>query len=334
MNTNNYEVHLLVNGKPVREYFHQGKFYVEARQNTHYSIKIKNHSHKKIMAIVSVDGIDVLKGGKAVNAESGYIINSYSSTEIKGYRIDDDNIATFKFDDGKKSYSTQVEQKFDPKKIKDVERGNIAPSKNNGVIGVRIWEEKDSQVIPEWQEKKTKLKNLFYNDYGSNLLGYSGTIVLSGCRGVGVFYLSGASSVSYSSGLNNTYLTNATTTTGCAINNNYSVSNTLTDINQFGELKPIQTEGRNRLIFQSETVYVPNFNLGTTWGDQQEDKIVKVLFEKAEGYIDLELFYLQRDELIKLGIDLDNAKKVFISGYPEAFGDNESYCKKPLNWKN
>jgi hypothetical protein len=90
MNKNNYEVNVIVNGRPVREYYHNGQFYIEARENYEYSIKLKNHSHKKIMAVLSVDGIDVLKGKSATDAESGYIINPYSSTEIKGYRIDDE----------------------------------------------------------------------------------------------------------------------------------------------------------------------------------------------------------------------------------------------------
>jgi hypothetical protein len=34
-----------------------------------------------------------------------------------------------------------------------------------------------------------------------------------------------------------------------------------------------------------------------------------------------------------LGVDVENAKKVFISGYPKAFGDKEEYCKTPINWR-
>jgi len=78
--------------------------------------------------------------------------------------------------------------------------------------------------------------------------------------------------------------------------------------------------------------YSPNFELGTTWGKQQEDKVVKIKFEKAESYIDLECFYLTRPELIKMGVDLDNTKKIFISGFPKAF-EEEEYCKQPKNWR-
>src|SRR5690349_5729842 len=122
MNKNKYEINVLINGKPVKEYFHNNRFYLEAKNGSEYSIKLKNHGHKKIMAVLSVDGIEVLKGGNANEAESGYIINPFSSIEIKGYRIDDNNVATFKFSDGKTSYATKVEQKFDEEKLEQVKR--------------------------------------------------------------------------------------------------------------------------------------------------------------------------------------------------------------------
>ncbi len=364
MHKSNYEVNVLVNGKPVREYYQDGKFYIEARQNTEYSIKLKNHGHKKIMAVISVDGIDVLKGKNATEAESGYIVNPYSTTEIKGYRIDDDKVATFKFDDGKKSYSTQVEQKFDKKKLEKVQKGQIAPSKNNGVIGVRIWEEKEPMEIPEWKTERYKPnKNKFYGHYSyhdrtditgcsfGSFSSFSGCLsTTGGLMGAGL-YCSGAGI-----GPNNLSYNPMNITTDNIDWTEWEIDTPRVDVNQFGNLEaidridlpPIKLKRRqkNRIIYQSDQIYVgdvpargfipnytPNFELGTTWGKQEEDKIVKVQFIKADTFIDLEIFYLKRDELIKLGIDLDNAKKIFISGYPKAFGDKEDYCKEPINWR-
>lgn len=348
MNKNNYEVNVSVNGKPMREYYHKDKFYIEARQNSEYSVKIKNHSHKKIMAVLSIDGIDVLKGKNAIDAESGYIINPYSSTEIKGYRIDDDNVATFKFDDGKKSYSTQVEQKFDKKKIEKVQKGEIAPSKNNGVIGVRIWEEKEPMVIPEWKSDSHKpYKGYFYGNYNITPLG---SVSLSGYAGNNLFSYSGACCTTGSAIIN--FSSGGTIGSGAPSKRNRTIyqSNSVyvgkTNVNQFGELRSLSdidifdnslnSPDSQCYAFstQSSSIsnYTPNFELGTTWGTQQEDKVIKVQFIKADTYIDLEIFYLKREELIKLGIDVENAKKVFVSGYPKAF-EEEEYCKTPTNWR-
>lgn len=322
MYKNNYEVNVLVNGRPVKEYYHKGKFYIEARENTEYSIKIKNHSYNRIMAVVSIDGIDVLKGQNASEAESGYIINGYSSTEIKGYRIDNDNVANFKFDDGKKSYSTQIENKFNPKEIAKVAKGIKAPCKNNGVIGVRIWEEKETKLIPDWDNTdiiNAKSLNSFSN------FAWSGSIATS----------TPSSTISVSGiGLSDSM------TTGCMIYNHMRSA-----VNQFGELKAVNciinndtVTAQRRAIFRAELVdtprqYIPKFDLGTTWGDKQEDKIMKVEFERTDYYLDIEIFYLKRQELINLGIDLDNAKKIFVSGYPKAFDKREDYCPMPLNWR-
>ncbi len=368
MNTKNYEVNVLVNGKPIREFYHEGKFYIEARQNTTYSIKLKNHGHKKIMAVLSVDGIDVLKGKNATEAESGYIINPYSTTEIKGYRIDDDNVATFKFDDGKTSYSTQVEQKFNPEKIEKVKKGEIAPSKNNGVIGVRIWEEKESMEIPTWQTAKNNYKGNFYGSYhlngNNNSINFSAYSNLSGYMGSFSGCISSGSMISVTGCMINTSASNVSlfqgtlspdTDTSTIDWNEWEVEIPLTNVNQFGELAAIDNvnlqlpklKRRVRTLYQSDALFVsnaipegkiegfiPNFSLGTAWGKQEEDKVVKVNFIKADTFIDLELFYLERVELIKLGIDLENAKKVFISGYPKAFENkDEQYCKTPTNWR-
>ncbi len=34
----------------------------------------------------------------------------------------------------------------------------------------------------------------------------------------------------------------------------------------------------------------------------------------------------------KMGIDFENTKKIFVSGFPKAFVDEE-YCQKPTNWE-
>ena len=55
-----YNVDILVNDKPIRKFPHDGKLFVEARDGQEYSIRIKNNSHSRILAITSVDGLDVL----------------------------------------------------------------------------------------------------------------------------------------------------------------------------------------------------------------------------------------------------------------------------------
>jgi hypothetical protein len=106
--------------------------FIEARHGSSYSIKIKNDNFFRVMAVVSVDGLDVITGKPAEKSNTGYIIDGYSATEIKGYRVSDEASAAFVFVSKEGSYSAQVS-------------GN---SGNSGVLGVRIFDEKILDPIP------------------------------------------------------------------------------------------------------------------------------------------------------------------------------------------
>ena len=121
----NYEVEVLVNGNPVREYVHKGKFYIEGRKEVPYRIKVRNNGHSRIKAVISVDGLSVLSGEEATLLGRGYIINGYDSLVVEGWRKNDNNVAEFYFSDRENSYS--------------VRSGN--GRENIGVIGVSIVEE-------------------------------------------------------------------------------------------------------------------------------------------------------------------------------------------------
>ena len=66
MTNENYTVDILVNDKPVRKFPFNDKLFVEARKGQEYSIRIKNNSWQRILAVASVDGLDVLTGKLAI----------------------------------------------------------------------------------------------------------------------------------------------------------------------------------------------------------------------------------------------------------------------------
>ena len=97
MYSNNIDMTVLVNGRKVREYSHKGMRFIESRHGTNYTIRLKNDNAYKVMAVLSVDGLDVVTGKAAEKSHKGYIIEGYSQTEIRGYRISDKNSAAFVF---------------------------------------------------------------------------------------------------------------------------------------------------------------------------------------------------------------------------------------------
>jgi len=127
MQNNGIEMTVHVNGRSVKEYTHQGMSFIEARDGTNYTIKLKNNTGNRTMVVVSVDGLDVVSGKNAAETDTGYIIDAYDTIEIKGYRISDNDSAAFVFTGKGKSYVQNVK----------------GDAQNCGVIGVRAFREKE-----------------------------------------------------------------------------------------------------------------------------------------------------------------------------------------------
>src|SRR5687768_12231955 len=110
MNQANYELQVLVNGRPVKEFYHSvegtAQTFIEARESTPYTLRVKNNSYRKILAIVAVDGLNVVTGDKSDGYKGrGYIIQPYSAVEIKGFRVSDDEVGQFVFTPKSEGYA-------------------------------------------------------------------------------------------------------------------------------------------------------------------------------------------------------------------------------------
>jgi len=121
----NYEVQVLVNRSPVREYKHEGRYFIEGRKDTQFTIKIKNNGPTRIVAIPTVDGLSVMDGKNGSLDSSGYIVDAHSSIVIDGWRVSDEEVAEFFFCNKNKSYSAKT-----------------GKGGNQGVIGVAVFREK------------------------------------------------------------------------------------------------------------------------------------------------------------------------------------------------
>jgi hypothetical protein len=120
-----YEVELLVNGKPLKEYMHEGKVYIEGRKDTKFSLRFRNNSSERKLFIPSIDGLSVMNGKDASYNSSGYIVRPYSTVTIDGWRKSDSEVAEFYFSTPRDSYGSR--------KGKGI---------NLGVIGCAVFSEK------------------------------------------------------------------------------------------------------------------------------------------------------------------------------------------------
>ena len=121
----NYELQVLVNGKPLKEFYHNGRNYIEGKENSEFKLRIKNNGYRKILAVPTVDGLSVMDGSIASQDSAGYIIDGRSSMTIDGWRTSLEEVAKFYFTDSKGSYAE-----------KSNKGGNL------GVIGLAVFEEK------------------------------------------------------------------------------------------------------------------------------------------------------------------------------------------------
>ncbi len=126
MNRNNVDVRLLIKGRPITEYLHNGNTFVEGRSGSNFEIEIINRNSFQIEAIISVDGLSVIDGKDASEQSSGYLLKANETLRVPGWKLDDKTVAAFVFAGKEGSYATQT----------------TGSSRNTGVIGVMAFREK------------------------------------------------------------------------------------------------------------------------------------------------------------------------------------------------
>jgi hypothetical protein len=136
---------VLVDGKTVSVISHNGKLYLPVpRLGCEYEIRVKNMGSHRMAAVVSVDGLSVIKGDLASERSPGYLVDARGDIVIKGWRRDRDTVAAFTFEERKDSYAYSrgyrhnigvigliaiEEQSPWPRPLAEFSRGMMAPAK-------------------------------------------------------------------------------------------------------------------------------------------------------------------------------------------------------------
>ena len=121
-----YELQVLVGGSPSRTFRHDGETFVLGHLGERYTLRVVNHSGRRIEAVVSVDGRDVIDGKPGDwRGKRGYLVPAWGSVEIDGWRISQREAAAFRFSTVPESYAAKT--------------GN---AREVGVIGVAIFPER------------------------------------------------------------------------------------------------------------------------------------------------------------------------------------------------
>ena len=89
-------------------YWHQGKAYVVGAPGNEYQITVRNSGGHDVLAVVSVDGVNILSGETAATQQSGYVVDRWQQMDIAGWRKSLSRTAAFYFTSLSDSYAART----------------------------------------------------------------------------------------------------------------------------------------------------------------------------------------------------------------------------------
>jgi hypothetical protein len=95
-------------GEALPVYRHRGQQYVVGQPGNEYAVRIRNCSGRRLLAVVSVDGVNVVTGETASPDQSGYVLEPGGYVNIQGWRKDLNRTAAFYFSDPSDSYAART----------------------------------------------------------------------------------------------------------------------------------------------------------------------------------------------------------------------------------
>ena len=95
-------------GRNLPVYQHEGRHYVVGKPGNRYQIVLRNRSDQDLLAVTSVDGVNVVSGETATWQQSGYVLDAYRQTDIKGWRKSMSDVAQFYFTALSDSYAART----------------------------------------------------------------------------------------------------------------------------------------------------------------------------------------------------------------------------------
>ena len=119
-------------GETLRQYRHEGRRYVVGQPGHAYEIAVRSNSGERLLAVMSVDGVNVLSGETAATEQGGYVFAPYQRDTVRGWRKNLEEIAQFNFTALPNSYAARTGR---PRDV--------------GVIGVALFREARALPPPD-----------------------------------------------------------------------------------------------------------------------------------------------------------------------------------------
>ena len=108
--------------------FH-GRDYIAGAPGHRFSVALQNRTGGRVLAVLSVDGVNAISGQTAAASQAGYVLEPWQRIEVRGWRKSHADIAEFYFTDLPDSYGARTGR-----------------PENVGVIGVAAFRERRPPV--------------------------------------------------------------------------------------------------------------------------------------------------------------------------------------------
>ncbi|MBK8283865.1 MAG: hypothetical protein IPK97_02750 [Ahniella sp.] len=118
-------------GRLAPVYHQRGQTYVAGEPGHRYAVRLVNKTGGRVLAVLSVDGVNAVSGETASAHQAGYVLSPYESAEINGWRKSLDDVAQFVFSAPESSYAARTGR-----------------PQNVGVIGVAVYQEQFTRPRP------------------------------------------------------------------------------------------------------------------------------------------------------------------------------------------
>src|SRR6187455_3352399 len=84
-------------GRRLQVYWHEGRAYVVGRPGNEYQVSVRNRRGEDLLAVMSVDGVNVVNGETASPKQSGYVLSPWERLDVRGWRKSLQETAAFYF---------------------------------------------------------------------------------------------------------------------------------------------------------------------------------------------------------------------------------------------
>ena len=116
-------------GRVLAVYPKDGRHWVVGTPGQEYAVRVCNTTGGRVLAVISVDGVNVVTGDTASPAQSGYVLSAHECADIDGWRKSLARTAAFYFTELPDAYAARTGR-----------------PDNVGVIGVALFREKPPAI--------------------------------------------------------------------------------------------------------------------------------------------------------------------------------------------